>query len=215
MERRATAEDNDAAMWHGGDMQELPVEIEAKFYPVDAEAIRATLKANGAALTHPERTMRRVLYRKTENPGIGGDYLRVRDEGDVVRISLKIHAREGGNISDQREIDVVTDDYERSLALMDALGFVRTNEQENRRETWRLGGGEITIDFWPGLAPYVEIEAATEPELELMAGLLGLRWDERRVGSVAYLYAEAYGMDHDKAMELLEHCTFEENPFER
>jgi len=194
-------------------MKELPVEIEAKFFPVDPETIRATLRDNGAECVHPERLMRRVLYRKTENPGIGGDYLRVRDEGDCVRVSLKIHAREGGAVSDQREIDVVTEDFDRSVLLMDSLGFRKTNYQENRRETWRLGGGEITIDWWPGLEPYVEIEAATEPELELMAGLLGFEWNARRVGSVAYLYADAYGMDHDEAMALLEHCTFEENPF--
>lgn len=191
----------------------LPVEIEAKFFPVDSEALRQCLRENGANMTHPERLMRRVQYSKKENPQIHGDYLRVRDEGDLVRLSLKVHARGDGAIHDQREIDVVTDNFDRAVTLMDSIGLTKTNYQENRRETWRLGGCEITIDFWPGLAPSAEIEAATENELELMARLLGLPWNERRLGSAVDLYAETYGVPYNDALKLLAHCTFEENPF--
>ncbi len=191
----------------------LPVEIEAKFFPVNPEELRQCLHDNGAERTHPERLMRRVQYAQHKNPQLHGDYLRVRDEGDLVRVSLKVHATPDGAVGDQREIDIVTNDFDRAVMLADGIGLTRTSYQENRRETWRLGGCEITIDFWPELAPYAEIEAATEGELELMAGLLGLDWGTRRLGTVVHLYAETYGKPHDECMSLLEHCTFEENPF--
>lgn len=195
------------------DHTSLPVEIEAKFFPVDPKELRQRLRDNGAERTHPERSMRRVQYAKRKNPGLHGDYLRVRDEGDVVRVSLKVHAAEDGAVGDQREIDIVTDDFDRAVMLADGIGLTRTSYQENRRETWRLGGRETTIDFWPSLPPYAEIEAATEGELELMAGVLGLDWQARRLGTVVHLYADTYGKPHDECMELLSDCTFERDPF--
>ncbi len=192
----------------------LPAELEVKFFPVDPDELRQRLRDNGAERTHPERLMRRTQYAKRNNPQLHGDYIRVRDEGDLVRVSLKVHANPDGAVGDQREIDIVTNDFDHAVMLIDGIGLTRTNYQENRRETWRLGGSEVTIDFWPGLAPYAEIEAATESELELLAGLLCFDWGARRLGTVVHLYAETYGKPHDECMELISHCTFEQNPFD-
>ncbi len=91
----------------------LPVEIEAKFLVHSVEDLRSRLRSVNAVLTHPERLLRRVLFSKTKNPHIQGDYLRVRDEGGTIRISLKIHANEGESVSVQRELDVTTSDFDR------------------------------------------------------------------------------------------------------
>ncbi len=194
-------------------MTELPIEIEAKFLVASAADLRSRLAAINAVLTHPERQLRRVLFLKKQNPQLQGDYLRVRDEGDVIRMSLKIHAQEGDPVATQRELDITTSDFDRSVELLKNIGCTATNYQENLRETWMLDGSEIVIDTWPGLDPYVEIEAPSENDLRRIAESLGFDWEKRIVSHVAHIYAITYGIPKERALELLAHCTFEENPF--
>lgn len=192
---------------------ELPHEIEAKFYPVSPETLRGRLRELGAMCEQTETSMRRVIYGKESNPNINGTYLRVRDEGNVVRISLKVTASPGGNISDQREVDIETHDFERAKMLLDAIGCVATKYQENMRETWRLGASEVVIDTWPGLQPYAEIESPSEAELRASTDALNLPWEEKFIGSTDDLYAREYGISKEEALRLLNMCTFEKNPF--
>lgn len=200
-------------LWCPMDALALPAEIEAKFSPVDPDALRRRLTDVGAVQKHPARLMRRVLFGRRANAGIHGDYARVRDEGDTVRISVKVHAEHTGSIADQREIDIETTDFDRAVTLLKAMGLIATAYQENEREAWKLDQTDIVIDTWPGLEPYAEVEAPTEEALERVARLLGLAWEQRRVGSVVEIYMDAYALDRETVLERLKHCTFEENPF--
>lgn len=193
---------------------ELPDEIEAKFYPVDKEAFRKNLLQIGAECIQPETRMRRVIYNKEENPALRGTYLRVRDEGNTTRISVKVTAEIGGNISDQKEVDVETADFDKAKLLIDAIGCVATKYQENLRETWRFRNSEIVIDTWPGLKPYTEIESPTEQELREVAALLSLEWAEKCIGSTDDLYAQVYNISKATALEMMKVCTFESNEFD-
>ena len=65
-------------------------EFEAKFYPVDKEEYRRKLEKIGAKLDIPERKLIRVLADGRLNPILERKgYIRVRDEGNLIRLSLK------------------------------------------------------------------------------------------------------------------------------
>jgi len=85
----------------------IDTEFEAKFYPVNKDEYRKKLKSIGAVLDIPERKMIRIIADSRSNPILDKNhYIRVRDEGNLIRLSLKITADEGGNLSDQKELDV-------------------------------------------------------------------------------------------------------------
>lgn len=190
-------------------------EFEAKFYPVDKEKFRETLKNVGASLVTSERKMRRIIVDHKSYSQLQCDYIRVRDEGDVVRLSAKTHAREGGNLDDQKEIDVVVSDYDKTVKIIEAMGFTFDIYQETLRETWKLGNAEITIDTWPDLDTYCEVEATSEQEVQEVAGKLGLNWEKRIITSVKEVYMKVYGLSKEEVTEKIKNITFENSPFKK
>lgn len=192
------------------------IEFEAKFYPINKEQYRRKLESVGAKLLIPERKMVRVVADKRANPILAQNgYIRVRDEGVLVRLSLKMTAEETGQLSDQKEIDVEVSDFDKTIKILEATGIKFNRRQETLREEWTFRGAQVTIDTWPGLETFSEIEAGSEQAVKDIALELGLNWEERIIVAAAEVYAKVYGMDIDEVLEKISYITFEENPFER
>jgi adenylate cyclase class IV len=194
-------------------LTEIATEFEAKFYPVNKEEYREKLLSLGAQLLFPERKMRRSIGDLKTKPGFGKSIIRVRDEGNLVRLSIKQMAQEGGKMSDQKEIDVVVSDYDKTVRIIETLGTELDRYVENLRETWEYKGVEITIDTWPELEPYSEVEAHSEEEVKIIALELGLNWDKRIITSVYEIYAKVFHLDIEKVLTMVNNLTFETNPF--
>src|SRR5581483_10115164 len=175
-------------------------EFEAKFGPIDKEKYREKLKSLGAKLISPERLMRRAIVDKRKYPQLLCDYIRVRDEGDIVRLSAKTHAKEGGSLTDQKETDVIVSDFEKAKQIVELMGFKFDKYQENLRETWEYKGAEITIDTWPGFDPYSEVEADSEEQVKEIAEELGLSWETKRITAITEVLADAYGLSIDETL---------------
>ncbi len=191
----------------------METEFEAKFYPINKEKYRAKLKAIGAKLVIPERKMRRVLADKKDNPQIDCHYVRVRDEGNLIRLSAKIHALENGQVSDQKEVDVEVSDFDKTIEILKRIGLKCSYYQETLREEWRYDAAQITIDTWPGLETYSEIEAESEERVREIATKLGLNWKNKILTSIDPVYAKVYGISEDEALRKISKITFENNPF--
>lgn len=191
----------------------MKTEFEAKFYPVDKNAIREKLKANGGKLVQPEVKTIIAAYNHRANPQIDGDYVRVRNEGDKIRLSIKVHAAEGGSIADQKEIDTIVSDFDATLAILERTGLKRSGFQEKLRETWELHGAEVVIDTWPGLETYIEIEASSEDAVQYAAELLDFDWDDKIITSVVEIYAKKYGMTVEEVLAVMSNLTFDNQPF--
>lgn len=189
------------------------IEYEAKFYPVDKGLLRKALKDIGGDLKTAERKMRRIMFDERVYPGLKPNYLRIRDEGDCVRLSVKFHASKDGKIEDQKEIDVEVSDFDKCVEIFRALDITFNLYQETLRETWLIGKAEVVIDTWPGLEPFVEIEANSEEEVHSIATKLGFDWGDRIITSVVEIYMDVYDLSSDQTLTLLEYCTFENNPF--
>lgn len=191
----------------------METEFEAKFYPVDKDKYRQKLLSAGAKLLVPERKMIRAIIDRRLHPQLQCDYIRVRDEGNLVRLSAKTHARQDGKVSDQKEVDVEVGDYQKTIDIFELAGLPIDKVQETLRETWELEGAEITIDTWPGLDPYSEIEAASEEEVKRLAQKLGFDWEKKIITAALEIFAEKYHLSIDAALERFNHITFENNPF--
>lgn len=189
-------------------------EYEAKFYPVDKDNYRKKLQSIGATLTIPERKMLRIVADADKNSVIPKhSAIRIRDEGNLIRLSLKTSANDAGILTDQKEIDVEVSDLEKTKLIFESVGIVFNRRQETLREEWSYKGAQITIDSWPGLSPYSEIEAGSEEKVKEIAEDLEFNWDNKIIMAASDLYSKVYGMPKEESLEKISNISFENNPF--
>jgi adenylate cyclase class 2 len=163
----------------------MPVEIEAKFLEVSPATLRATFSRAGFTCVQPEYLMRRVVF---DLPSMDRNaWARVRDEAGQITVSYK-RTHDPTRVDGTEEIQIVADDFETACSLLRAFGLREKSYQETRREIWRRGLIEATVDEWPGLAPFCEIEAPDERILRACAEELGFNWAKAMFGPVASVY---------------------------
>ncbi|MDD2657241.1 MAG: class IV adenylate cyclase [Candidatus Pacebacteria bacterium] len=169
----------------------METEIEAKFPDIDADTLRSALKEKGANLEHPEVLMRRKNYdypdRRLEKMG---GWIRVRDEGDKITLSYKqLHDR---TLHGTKEVNVVVDDFDKTCSFLEMVGMAAKAYQETKREKWHYKGVEVTIDTWPWVPTFVELEGPTEELVREVANDLGFDWGKAMHGSVETIYQMHY-----------------------
>jgi len=163
-------------------------EIEAAFIDIDKDEYRSRLKEAGATLVQPEVLMCRSVF--DTGPS---SFLRVRDEGRRVIVTYK--KVDDLSLTGVNEVNVEVDNYKNAVTLLEAAGLKIKARQATLREEWRLGEAEITIDTWPALPPYTEIEGPSVEAVEAAATKLGFAMDEAFYGSVDQIYKHYYGVE--------------------
>lgn len=189
----------------------MPTEWEASFWSIDKEAMRATLGAAGATCIYPERTMRRFTFFPPEGTPLKKSWVRIRDEGDKITMSIK---QVGTTLEEQKELEICVSDFEVGAEFLRTLGCKEKAYQETKRELWSLGDVAITIDTWPFLEPLVEVEGSSEEAIRTVSEQLGFNWSEARFTSVAEAYIEKYGVPYERINTGTPRLVFEgPNPF--
>lgn len=191
----------------------MDTEFEAKFYPVNKDKYRARLLSLGAKLILPDHKMRRTIIDGRSHPEFTCHYIHIRDEGNLVRLSAKTHADPEGALSDQKEIDVVVSDYDKTIRIFESMGFKFDRYQETLREVWHFQDAEITIDTWPGLEPYSEIEAGSEAQVKHIAEIIGFDWTKKIITACPEIFMEVYHLELEEVLDKVSNVTFENNPF--
>lgn len=171
----------------------METEIEAKFLNIDVGALREALRRNGATLIHGERLMRRKNFDHTDSrlEKIGG-WIRVRDEGDKTTLAYKQLIDR--TLEGTKEISVVVSDFDKTCDFLLAIGMDNKSYQETKRERWELDEVEVTIDTWPWIPTFVELEGVSEGKIKGVAEKLGLDWAKAMHGSVETAYQASYGV---------------------
>lgn len=191
----------------------MNIEYEATFTDIDKDEIRGRLKKAEAILTKPDFLMKRIVFELPVGHEIPGGWLRVRDEGDKTTMSLKIV--NGDRIEDQKEIYLKIDNFNEGVKFLEAIGAKSKAYQESRRELWVLDNVEITIDEWPYLEPYVEVEGKSEEEVRAVSEKLEFDYTQALFCSVDTLYNKKYGVPFDVINHKTSRITFSDpNPFE-
>ena len=190
----------------------MEVEFEATFVNVDKNEMREKLKSIGAELVRPEYMQKRTVFNMPTGHGVEGGWLRVRDEGDKITMGLKVVAGEG--IERQKETEVVINNYESGVSLLQSIGCEKKAYQESKRELWKLDSVEITIDEWPFLEPFVEVEGKNEDVVKKIAEVLGFDYSKALFDSVYAQYSEKYSITIDAVNQRTPEIVFDmENPF--
>lgn len=189
-------------------MHNAPIEYEVKFFPINIDEMRTKLVDAGAILKKKERLMRRCVFSKDKNPNMTCTYTRIRDEGDKVTMSAKLHASDG-RIESQKEFETTVDNFETTREILLSSGLQQTGYQENKRETWQMPDGTLVeLETWPMLPRYLEIEGKSVEAVKTAASVLKLDWGQHIVQSNDYLYALHHSMDRETVLEKFSYLTF-------
>lgn len=164
-------------------------EIEAKFVNVDIDEMRHKLSNLDAKLIHSMRDMKRVTI-DTPDMKKKNAFVRVRDEGNKTTLTYKQF--DALSLDGVKEVEVIVDDFDTTIALLAELGLPYGSLQESRRETWNLDDVEIVIDEWPWLNPYIEIEGPSEASVRDVATRLEFSWNDAVFGDVMAAYRMQY-----------------------
>src|SRR3989344_5230473 len=164
----------------------MDIEYEAVFFPVVKEDIRERLKKAGAVLIYPEYLQKRIAFHLPLGHEIKGGWARVRQEADNITLSVKVV--DGHGIENKREVFLVVDNFDNAELLLTSLGCRKKAYQENKGELLKMDNVEVTIDEWPYLDPFVEIEGLNEKDVGEAAKKLGFIWKEAIFHSVDYMY---------------------------
>ena len=188
----------------------MQTEYEATFENIDKADIRERLKNAGAKLIKPETLYRRETFKSKIDPI--NAWLRVRDEGDKITMSHKMST--GNKIDDQKEICLTVDSLENAVDFLESLGYEKKAFQETKRELWNLDGVEITIDEWPFLEPFVEVEGESEEKVKQACEKLKFDYSQAIFCAVGTLYKRKYGIHPDEINNKVDKIIFEmKNPF--
>ncbi|MFH1583303.1 MAG: CYTH domain-containing protein [Candidatus Falkowbacteria bacterium] len=190
----------------------MQIEYEATFTDINKKESREKLKKIGARLIKPEFLQKRVVFNLPSGHEIKGGWLRVRDEGDKITMSLKIV--DGNRIDDQKEIMLKINDFQSAILFLGIIGCEKKAYQETKRETWCINDVEICLDEWPFLEPLLEIEGSSEEAVKVVVEKLGFDYSLAKFCSADTIYSEKYGISEDVFNNQTPRICFDmENPF--
>ena len=184
-------------------------EIEAKFLSVDKNSVQAKLKKAGFELKTPEYIMRRKTFDFSRVTPGRNKWGRVRQESDKVTMTVK--EVRGSGINDTYEVELIVNDFDTATSFLEACDAPAKAFQENMREVWMRNGVEVTIDTWPGLNPFVEIEGTNEKVVRDLSNELGLDFEKAVFGSIDLVYEKELGIPAKTIIRLPE-ITFANPP---
>lgn len=184
-------------------------EIEARFLSINKAEMREKLKSAGFKLKTPEYLMRRKTFDFSRVAPGHNKWGRVRQESDKVTMSVK--EIRSSDISNVYEVELVVNDFDTAVAFFEACGISVKAFQENVREVWIRDGIEVTIDTWPGLNPFIEIEGSNENTVREVSQELGFDFEKAVFGSIDLVYEKELGIPA-KTITRLPEITFSNPP---
>lgn len=158
-------------------------EIEISYNNIDVDELHKTFSKLNLICRKQKTLMKRKTY-GFKNDG-RGRWARVRDEGNKITMTIKEVLKEDEkNIHDILEYELTVNDFETACSFLEECGMSERNYMENYREEWVDKGNEIyiTIDYFPFLNPYIEIEGKSEEIVKRYSELLGFDFSKHYGG---------------------------------
>jgi len=192
----------------------MKIEYEAKFTNINKDEMRLKLKNVGANLVRPKFLQKRVVFNLPEGHKLkdAWSWIRVRDEGDKITMSLKVV--DGYKIENQKELCLEVNSLKEAELFLTTIGCRKKSYQETKRELWMLDNVEITIDEWPFLEPFIEVEGESEKKVKEICEKMKLDYSKALFCAVGPLYQKKYNISLDVINNQTPRIVFgEENPF--
>lgn len=188
----------------------MKTEFEIVFTNINRDEIIEKIKSLWWIQTKKNTLMKRVIF---ENPNDKIDsYLRVRDEWDKVTCTYKKQLPWKLDINSIKELETEVKDFDIMVNIFRNLNLREKSYQETYREIWEINNEvEIMIDLWPGLNPYIEIEAENEGIVRKYVDLLRFDYNDGVFGTAFDVYKKELGLDFEY-LNFLKEITFENIP---
>ena len=173
-------------------------EREVTILDIDIDDFIKKLEELGA-IKNGEFLQRRYVF--DFKPVDPNKWIRLRTNGTKTTLTTK-EIIDRNSIDGTNELEIVVDDFDKTHELLNQLGYKARNYQENYRRIYLLNGTEISIDSWPLIPTYAEVEGKTNQDVKDVIKLIGV--DEKKVTTfdVESIYREIYGIDIMKIKEL-------------
>lgn len=168
----------------------MQTEYECTMLEIDREVLEKKLKQIGAKKVG-EYFQKRYTY--DVKPVLDTKWVRLRTNGKKSTITIK-------NISDKtliggtQELEIEVSDFDKANLMLEELGYIHKNYQENRRIIYELGNIEVSIDKWPLIPEYAEIEGKSEDVVKEFVELLNMDYKITNF-DVTSIYKDIYGID--------------------
>jgi len=166
-------------------------EYECTILEVDVNSFISKIEKMGAKKIG-EFNQKRYVY--DFNPINKNKWIRLRTDGKTSTLTIK-EIVDKNEIDGTNEIEIEVSSFENANKILNELGYVARNYQENKRIKYTLDGVEIDIDFWPLIPPYVEIEGKNENDVRKMIERLKIDKNMITTLDVASIYNQIYNID--------------------
>lgn len=173
-------------------------EREVTILNIDEKGFVSKLLNNGA-VKKDEFLQRRYTY--DFNPILPSKWIRLRTNGKKTTLTIK-EIKDKTAIDGTMELETVVGDFDVMNDILKELGYSYRNYQENYRIIYSLDNVEISIDSWPLIPTYAEIEGKTNEDVVMALEKLGYTLDDATTLDVTSIYNEIYGIDLLKIKEL-------------
>ena len=195
-------------------MNEHDVEIEIKICVRHLESIRWQLKQSGAKQVQG-RTFENNLRFDFQDKSLSASHkvLRLRQDQQAI-LTFKGPAKESEEVSVRQELEVQVSDFERTRALLEALGYFVYAAYEKYRTTYSFKDLLISLDELP-YGNFIEIEGPNSEKIQAMVQELGLDWDKRIKMSYLMLFdalKQTYPELNDKQLRFTDLQGFNISP---
>lgn len=176
----------------------MQTEFEIKVLEIDQTDIAKRLEALGFT-AKPRQEFKRYVY-NLEN---ANSWVRLRTDGTKTALTYKSFEKDA--IDGVQELEVEVSDFEKTNELLELLGYKASTYQENNRQVYQLDTIEISVDEWPKIPAYLEIEAKDQKTVEEYIEKLGLGSAKTTSAPTSEVY-KLYGLSLDD----YPHLTFSE-----
>lgn len=184
-------------------MHPVKKEIEIRILNIDKKKFIEDIIALGAK-KQSECLQKRYVY--DFNPVNPKKWIRLRTNGVKNTITVK-EIIDNQVIDGTNELEVEVSDFNIANLILKELGYVPRNYQENHRIVYNLNEVEISIDTWPKIPTYVELEAKSEELIKKLLSIIEYNEKDLTTLDVASIYMNVYGIDIMSIKEL----TFDSN----
>ena len=151
----------------------MSIEREIKVPVRRLDPVRAALGELGADRLEPMTFEDNLVFDDAAHTLAGsGRLLRLRRWGAVATLTYKGPASFVDGVKHRQELETPVADFEATLAILAALGFVPLRRYQKRRELWDVDGVHVALDETP-IGCFVELEG-DDAALRSLAPRLGL-----------------------------------------
>ncbi len=166
-------------------------EREVTILNIKEEDFIKKLLDNGAVFKD-EFLQRRYTYDFT--PALKNKWIRLRTNGKKTTLTIK-EIKDKKAIDGTEELEVLVGNFDIMNKILKELGYVYRNYQENYRKIYMIDEVEVSIDSWPMIPTYAEIEGKSNEAVISVLNKLGYSLDEATTLDVTSIYNEVYGID--------------------